>query len=170
MGQDAVEGTVAWLMQFPPDRRRRLALQLFYSRGTPKQTRRMASEVLARVQILIETVRKHACSMSRYIAHVDHGEHHKVCGMRISRYGSRIGDAPGVLETRRWTPPQAVTLEDRYDAMDPIEAAACRDPPSVTGIQMQQIQMRNGRLERPKPPKRKKKKKGASTGHRVPRA
>lgn len=143
----AVEGTVAWLMQYPPERRRRLALGLFYNKLTPKPTREMAAEVLRRVNIVIDEAVKHACSMARIDGHLHRNEHHRVRGMKLSRYGSRVGDHPGILESRRWTPPQAVSLEDRYDAMDAIDAAACTDPPSITGVQFQQLEMRNGRLD-----------------------
>ncbi len=143
----AVERTVAWLMQYPPGKRRRKALEVFYSKGTPKPTRRMAAEVLRRTNIEIDEATKRACSKARIDGHVDRDEHHRVPGMRRSRFGSRVGNNVGVRETQRWTPPHAVGLEDRYDAMDAIDAALCDDPPSVTGIQFQQLEMRHGRLD-----------------------
>lgn len=163
----AGESAVRRLMSYPPDRRRRMVLQVLASKIASKQDRRIACEVLARTMIEMDEIKKRACSASRMDGHIDRNEHHKVKGMKLGRYGSRLGDAQGVRETRRWTPPHAVTLEDKYDKMDAIDAALCNDPPSVTGIQFQQLEMRRGRIKRNKPPGKQKPKRDAKKGHRV---
>lgn len=140
----AVEGTVAWLKKLPPGQRIR-ALKLL--KNSPS---RHVREIEAAARHEIELAMRHGCSMPRINAFQQRGEHYHVRGMKLSRYGSRVGNHPGVRETQRWTPPQAVGDEDRYDRMDAIDAALCNDPPSVSGLQFQQLQMRRGRIEKQK--------------------
>lgn len=158
VANSAVVGTVAWLKQQSPERRAE-AMRLLTSSASRKNKKiaaavkivlAQAREMESAARSQIENARRRGCSMPRIEAYKRAGHPYRNPGMRLSRHGSRIGNSPGVLETQRWTPPQAVTLEDRYDAMDAVEAAACNDPPSVTGIQMQQIQFRKGRLEKQK--------------------
>lgn len=149
----AVEGTVAWLRREPPERRLKLIKEL---RKIYSAKFIVAVERGARAEI--EQALREACSMPRIIDFRNRGKRYRERLMKLSRFGSRVGDAPGVRETRRWTPPQAVVLEDRYDAMSVLEAMHCSDPPSVTGLQLEQLRMRRGKLESSSPKRKKREK------------
>jgi hypothetical protein len=98
-----------------------------------------------------------ACSMPRIEQFRTRGTPWREKGMVRARGRVRIGDSAGSVPTRRYTPPQCVQSEDRYDRMSAAEAAACRDAPSITGRQLYELRLRRRDVE-PRKLKRRKSK------------
>lgn len=90
----------------------------------------------------IERAQRHACSASRADAEAAGREPAEVPGMVLSREGVSFGCGP---RTRRWTPAIAVEVEDELDALTPFQAMIYRWPSSITGLQFQILEMRQGR-------------------------
>jgi hypothetical protein len=104
-----------------------------------------AKAMLAKAVGEIRRIARRACSVNVLDATIESGEAFVVVGRARTDFGSRIGDAEGVRPTRRLVPPAARSLEDRYDGMTTFEATVCADPPSVTGLQFQQLEHMKGR-------------------------
>jgi hypothetical protein len=106
---------------------------------------KQAASLRKRYQAIMDNARLNGCSAARIDSHIAGGEPVHAPGMVRGLGSVRYGDGP---PRERWTPPQAVALEDRYDTMTAIEAALCNDPSSVTGRQFQELEMRNNRVKR----------------------
>jgi hypothetical protein len=57
--------------------------------------------------------------------------------MQLSREGTAVGDGP---RTRRWTPPNAVDVEDAMDRMNATAALVYDHPPSPSARAIQMLQ------------------------------
>src|SRR5207247_335767 len=66
--------------------------------------------------------------------------------LTMSRELVRVGDE-GTLH-RRWTPPQAMTVEDELDSLDVYEAARHEYPASPSARAIQGAQIRGGKEQR----------------------
>ena len=92
-------------------------------------------------EVEIRTVQDRACSSTRIEAALagHRREDFRQPGMVLSVTKTSFGAA---APKQRWTPAISVKLEDHYDAMSERDAMFCRDDASITGLQMQQLQMR----------------------------
>jgi hypothetical protein len=130
-------GFLRRLRKLPAEEQRRLLQGM---RATPR-----VRELLAAANAAIRRIERRGCSVAVIHATNVRGEHFVVKGRARTRHRSRIGDAEGVTPSRRLVPAAAVTLEDRYDGMTQFEAIVSRDPPSVTGLQLQELRHRRKR-------------------------
>lgn len=78
-------------------------------------------------------------------------DHEHAARMLLSKEKNRGGDGQidpeSVTPTRRWTPPQAVNVEDAMDGMSHIEAAFYQHPRSPSAQSILGIRLKRGREE-----------------------
>jgi hypothetical protein len=105
-------------------------------------------ELAAQATRDVARARREGCSGPRIKAFELHGVPYSDDGMLWARGRVKYGDAK--RGTTRLTPELSIPTEDRYDLMSIERAAACNDPPSITGRQAEYLQQRNLTVQRQK--------------------